>query len=76
MGSAKQLDSARRFEGFETAIRESGSEDSPGVVIRGNYTYLSGIKAAQSLLGSKQRPTAILPAMTTWPPPPSRWLTD
>jgi LacI family transcriptional regulator len=60
MGSAKQLDSARRFEGFEAAIRESGLKVRPEWVIRGNYTYLSGIKAAESLLGSKQRPTAIL----------------
>jgi LacI family transcriptional regulator len=60
MGSAKQLDSARRFEGFEVAIRESGLKVRPEWVIRGNYTYLSGIKAAQFLLGRKQRPTAIL----------------
>jgi len=60
MGSVKQIDSARRFEGFEAAIRESGLRIRPKWVVVGDYTYQSGIKAAQSLLGGKARPTAII----------------
>jgi len=59
-GSAKQLDSAQRYEGFHKAMIQAGLEPNPDWIKLGNYTYQSGISAARSLLEAKKRPTAIL----------------
>lgn len=59
-GPAKQLDSAQRFEGFAIAMGEAGLQPNPDWLKIGQYTYQSGIKAAEALLESRIRPTAIL----------------
>jgi len=57
-GSAKQIDSAQRHQGFEIAMREAGLQPNPDWLKLGKYTYQSAIKAAEALLESRIRPTA------------------
>lgn len=51
--------SKRRYEGFSAALRASGLEVDPALVQHGDYTYRSGLKAAEKLLGLRKPPTAI-----------------
>ncbi|WP_449466777.1 LacI family DNA-binding transcriptional regulator [Stenotrophomonas humi] len=51
--------SSRRYDGFVTALHEAGLEVAPGLVQQGDYTYRSGLKAAEKLLAQHQPPTAI-----------------
>ena len=51
--------SARRYDGFATALREAGLEVEPSLVQQGDYTYRSGLDAAEKLLSQPQPPTAI-----------------
>jgi len=51
--------SARRYDGFVTALHEAGLEVDPELVQRGNYTYRSGLGAAELLLAHGTPPTAI-----------------
>ena len=45
----------------------------PELLVDGDFTYRSGLDAAERLLAQAQAPTAILPPMTTWRRPASRW---
>jgi len=51
--------SARRYDGFATALHEAGLEVEPSLVQDGDYTYRSGLDAAEKLLSQPQPPTAI-----------------
>lgn len=51
--------SARRYDGFATALHEAGLEVEPRLVQEGDYTYRSGLDAAEKLLSQSQPPTAI-----------------
>ncbi|MBB5875615.1 LacI family DNA-binding transcriptional regulator [Xanthomonas sp. 3498] len=51
--------SARRYEGFVTALQEAGLKVEPGLVQQGDYTYRSGLAAAEKLLSHRRPPTAI-----------------
>lgn len=51
--------SARRYDGFVTALHEAGLEVDPELVQHGNYTYRSGLAAAELLLSHTEPPTAI-----------------
>ncbi len=51
--------SARRYDGFVTALHEAGLEVDPELVQHGNYTYRSGLGAAELLLAHANPPTAI-----------------
>lgn len=51
--------SARRYDGFATALHEAGLEVEPRLVQEGDYTYRSGLDAAEKLLSQPQPPTAI-----------------
>ncbi len=51
--------SARRREGFVTAMREAGLKVEADMVQRGDFTYRSGLDAAEQLLSHPQPPTAI-----------------
>jgi LacI family transcriptional regulator len=51
--------SARRYDGFVTALHEAGLEVDPELVQHGNYTYRSGLSAAELLLAHANPPTAI-----------------
>lgn len=50
-----------RLAGFRTALRQHGlDEDERLIVQHGDFDYMSGIAAAQSLLSNPGRPTAII----------------
>ncbi|WOS41378.1 LacI family DNA-binding transcriptional regulator [Xanthomonas rydalmerensis] len=51
--------SAQRYEGFVTALQEAGLKVEPGLVQQGDYTYRSGLAAAEKLLSHRRPPTAI-----------------
>ncbi|MGH8036927.1 MAG: LacI family DNA-binding transcriptional regulator [Stenotrophomonas sp.] len=51
--------SARRYDGFVTALHDAGLEVEPGLVQQGDYTYRSGLAAAELLLAHPRPPTAI-----------------
>jgi LacI family transcriptional regulator len=51
--------SARRYDGFVTALHAAGLDVEPGLVQQGDYTYRSGLAAAEKLLAQRQPPTAI-----------------
>jgi len=51
--------SARRYDGFATALHEAGLEVEPSLVQQGDYTYRSGLDAAEKLLSQPLPPTAI-----------------
>ncbi len=51
--------SARRYDGFVTALHEAGLDIEPGLVQQGDYTYRSGLSAAEKLLAHRRPPTAI-----------------
>lgn len=57
-GNPNQSASAARLAGFEAALKEL-APDAKHVVAQGYFTYQSGLLAAERLLGSAQRPTAI-----------------
>jgi DNA-binding LacI/PurR family transcriptional regulator len=54
-----------RFEGFHSALREAGLDLLPSMIQHGNSTLESGYSAAQKLIESPTRPTAIF-ATTDW----------
>lgn len=59
VGNANQTSSRKRLEGYRTALKEAGIAYIPGLVARGDFTYRSGLRAAQTLLRGPVRPTAI-----------------
>jgi len=50
----------RRFEGFKSALDDAGLAFESGLVQQGDYTYRSGLKAAEKLLALRKPPTAIV----------------
>jgi LacI family transcriptional regulator len=59
-GHPKHATSALRFAGYRDALKEGGLEYSDEHVAHGDYTYRSGLDAAEQLLSLKSQPTAIL----------------
>jgi len=51
--------STRRYDGFVTALNEAGLKVEPSLVLQGDYTYRSGLSAAEKLLSHRRPPTAI-----------------
>ena len=58
-GDPRQTGSARRLEGYRLALDDAGIVLDPALVVRGDYTYRSGLHAAQALLALPMPPTAI-----------------
>ena len=58
-GHPAQLDSEQRFQGFASAMQEAGLPLHDNWVKQGDYSYRSGVKAADQLLASRNRPSAI-----------------
>ena len=57
LGNPDQAASAERMAGFYAAVRETGGVEVQ--VAQGDFTYMSGLAAAEQLLSSANRPTAI-----------------
>jgi LacI family transcriptional regulator len=58
-GHPNQTASARRFEGYQAALKEAGIAADVALVQQGFFTYRSGLDAVEKLLALKQPPTAI-----------------
>jgi LacI family transcriptional regulator, galactose operon repressor len=58
-GHPNQTASARRLAGFRAAMKEAGREVPGELVAQGMFNYRSGLDAAEILLRSQPRPTAI-----------------
>ncbi|HSI17147.1 MAG TPA: LacI family DNA-binding transcriptional regulator [Sphingomonas sp.] len=58
-GAADQTASAARRAGYERALMGAGLVAEPGLVAQGDFTYRSGLAAAEALLALASRPTAI-----------------
>ncbi len=54
--------SDQRLQGFQAAMKEAGLNIDVSLIIEGQFTYRSGLAAAQSLLDRYDRPTAIFAA--------------
>ncbi|MDO7836405.1 LacI family DNA-binding transcriptional regulator [Sphingobium sp. HBC34] len=57
LGNPDQAASAERMAGFYAAVRETGGVTVQ--VVQGDFTYMSGLAAAEQLLGASAPPTAI-----------------
>jgi LacI family transcriptional regulator len=58
-GNPAQSQSARRREGYEQALNEAGLAVDPQLIHPGDFSYRSGLTAAERLLSLPQRPSAI-----------------
>ncbi len=58
-GRGDMAASERRFEGFRAALQAAGLPLDRHLVQDGDYTYRSGLLAAEKLLARKQPPTAV-----------------
>ena len=56
------LSAQERYEGFKAGLESCGLSLPENLVAQGDYTFTSGVKAAESLLAMEQRPTAIFAA--------------
>ena len=59
LGDPRQIDTGQRYAGFVEALRGAGLSVRSKRVIQGQYTYRSGLLAAEQLLTGRDRPTAI-----------------
>jgi LacI family transcriptional regulator len=59
VGSPAQAASAQRLDGYVEALAEAGLPNDPALVAQGQFTYRSGMAAAEQLLDLADRPTAI-----------------
>ena len=58
-GHPNQTASARRFDGFKSALEDAGITPDAALAQQGYFTYRSGLKAAEKLLSLRRPPTAI-----------------
>jgi LacI family transcriptional regulator len=58
-GHPNQTASGLRSEGYLRALRDAGIDAPPDLVAQGDFTYRSGLAAAETLLSREVRPTAI-----------------
>lgn len=59
VGDTHQSDSTLRLEGFRAALSAAGCTVDETLIARGDYTYRSGLDAAEVLLDRADPPTAI-----------------
>jgi len=60
LGDRRQHCSEQRLAGFRSAMRDAGLDPAVmGVLAQGDFSYRSGLDAAEALLAGPQRPTAI-----------------
>ena len=58
-GDPRQTGSGLRLAGYQQALAEAGLSVDPALVVQGDYTYRSGLRAADQLLSMVEPPTAI-----------------
>ncbi|MCT2535009.1 catabolite control protein A [Aquibacillus koreensis] len=58
-GSEDTAINALKYNGYVKALQESNQQVNEDLVIKGDFTYESGIEAAEQLIALENRPTAI-----------------
>ncbi|MBW8754194.1 MAG: LacI family DNA-binding transcriptional regulator [Sphingomonadales bacterium] len=58
-GNPNQAASALRRAGYEDALRDAGIAPDPALLAQGDFSYRSGLTAAEALLAQGRLPTAI-----------------
>ncbi|WP_298399941.1 LacI family DNA-binding transcriptional regulator [Sphingobium sp.] len=58
-GNPRHRSSARRLQGFRDALLHHGLELDEQLIVPGDYSYRSGLDAAETLMALEARPTAI-----------------
>jgi LacI family transcriptional regulator len=58
-GNPRHRSSARRLQGYHDALEAHGLAHDPQLIVPGDYSYRSGLDAAERLIALEQRPTAI-----------------
>ena len=58
-GPANHRSTNERLEGFLDGLKKRGISVPPEFIVRGGYTFESGLQAAEMLLSVRNRPTAI-----------------
>ena len=58
-GHKDHISSELRYKGFTLAMEKAGLAINPDWVVEGDFSFRSGVKAAEIMLGSKEHPTAI-----------------
>lgn len=58
-GNPNQAASALRRTGYQDALRDAGIVPDPRLMAQGDFSYRSGLAAAETLLALEPRPTAI-----------------
>lgn len=61
-GHRQQTASALRLRGYFQALQRAGIDAEPALVVEGDYSYRSGLRAAGKLLDLPEPPTAIFAA--------------
>ncbi|QFT78710.1 Catabolite control protein A [Erythrobacter sp. THAF29] len=59
IGNPEQVASGHRLKGFRAAMKDNGLEVAENLLAQGQFTYRSGMVAAEKLLSAEPRPTAI-----------------
>lgn len=59
VGNSNQTASRKRLEGFRLAIQQADLPDDPALFAEGDFSYRSGLRAAEQLLDLAVPPTAI-----------------
>ncbi|BCV52960.1 LacI family DNA-binding transcriptional regulator [Shewanella algae] len=49
-----------RLEGYRQALRDNGLDESPELIVEGEYSFESGVEGAKKLLKGANRPSAIV----------------
>ena len=58
-GAVTHDQASTRFQGYKDALEAEGIPYDPGLVAKGDFTFDSGIAAAEQMLDLPERPTAI-----------------
>ena len=59
IGNPEQVASGKRLDGFRSAMKDAGLEPIDELIAQGQFTYRSGMVAAEKLLSADPLPTAI-----------------
>ncbi|PZU14466.1 MAG: LacI family transcriptional regulator [Sphingobium sp.] len=58
-GNPRHRANARRVQGFRDALTQHGIDIDPALIVPGDFSYRSGLDAAERLMTLDERPTAI-----------------
>lgn len=59
-GLEAHVSAGMRFKGFADALQRAGFDQNSVIVVRGNFTFKSGIELSADILGGATKPTALV----------------